>query len=151
MKDVKNRIAAIAIGLAASLCATAASAQGCDAAALACRAALSASPAGDASFLDLVRAGDGARMDDAATSQALALPAVYVPPVAQSPAASAMAPAGVGALDSAMGTELSGDRTPAWLAIPKSLAAPDSSVAWIFGAGFLGFVILRRVRAAESY
>ena len=147
MKDVKNRVAAIAIGLAASLCATAASAQGCDAAALACRASL----AGDASFLDLVRAGDAARMDDAATSRALALPAVYVPPAAQSPAASAMAPAGVGALDSAMGTELSGDRTPAWLAIPKSLAAPDSSVAWIFGVGFLGFVILRRVRAAQSY
>ena len=151
MKDVNNRIAAIAIGLAASLCATAASAQGCDAAAIACRASGSAWSVGDASFLDLVRAGDGARMDDAAMGDALARPAVYMPPVAPAPAASAMAPAGVGALDSAIGTELSGDRTPAWLAIPRSLAAPDSSVAWIFGMGFLGFVILRRVRAADSY
>jgi hypothetical protein len=40
---------------------------------------------------------------------------------------------------------------PAWLALPRSIAAPDSSIAWIFGFGFLGYVILRRVRAAPNY
>jgi hypothetical protein len=50
-----------------------------------------------------------------------------------------------------MGTRLADGREPAWLALPKSLAAPDSSVAWIFALGFLGFVILRRLRPDSSY
>jgi hypothetical protein len=62
-----------------------------------------------------------------------------------------MAPAGVGAIDSAMGTEIAHPGVPAWLALPRSIAAPDSSIAWIFGIGFLGYVILRRVRAAPDY
>jgi len=129
----------------------AARAQDCDPAALTCYASANAGAAGGASFLDLLGRGGTASRDFAVRGDALAQPAVYVPATAPAPSARDMAPAGVGALDSAMGTELSGDREPAWLAIPKSLTAPDSSVAWIFGLGFLGFVILRRLRSAASY
>lgn len=147
MKDVKKWIAAASLGLAASLAIPAAHAQDCDAAALTC----GASQAGDASFVDLLRAGDARLAAYAAPRDALARPAVYVPDASQSASADNIAPAGVGALDSAMGTRISNDGVPAWLAIPQSIAAPDSSVAWIFAAGFLGFVILRRVRSANSY
>jgi hypothetical protein len=60
-----------------------------------------------------------------------------------------MAKAGLGALDEAVGTEMSGER-PSWLALPSSLPAPGPSSAWILGLGFLGAVVLRRVRAGSS-
>ena len=143
MQDVKKWIGAVSLGLAASL-SPAAYAQGCDAAALTCRA-------GNASFLDLMRAGDAGRADYAAPGDPLPRPAVYLPDAAPAPSSTNMAPAGVGALDSAMGTQLSGDGEPAWLAFPKSIAAPDSSIAWIFAIGFLGFIVLRRVRGTNPY
>jgi hypothetical protein len=61
-----------------------------------------------------------------------------------------MAKAGLGALDEAVGTEMPGER-PAWLALPKSLPVPSSGSAWILGLGFLGVVVLRRVRAGASF
>ena len=151
MKDVKRWIAAVSMGLAGSFGALAAHAQGCDAATLICLASASGEPARDASFLDLVRAGDGISTDDATPRNPLARPAVYLPDAADAPAAGDTAPAGVGALDSAMETRLPGEGEPAWLALPKSIAAPDSSVAWIFAVGFLSFVVLRRVRGANPY
>lgn len=150
MKDVKKWIAAASLGLAASLAALAAHAQDCDAASLTCSAA-SVSQAGDASFLDLVRAGHAGSTRYAAPRDPLARPAVYVPDAWQGANADDMAPAGVGTLDSAMGTQISNDRMPAWLAFSQSIAPPDSSIAWAFAVGFLGFVILRRVRGANSY
>ncbi len=151
MQDGKRWIAAVSMGLAASFFALAAHAQGCDAAALTCRAGNAADPAGGASFLDLIRAGHGGSSEHAATRDPLARPAVYLPDAAEAPSSDNMAPAGVGALDSVMGTQLSDDGEPAWLAFPKSIAAPDSSVAWIFAMGFLGFVVLRRVRGTNPY
>ena len=147
MKHGKKWIAAASLGVAALLAGFAAHAQDCDAAALVC----GASQTGDASFLDLLRAGDAVAKEDAAPHDALARPAVYTPEGTRAANAGDIAPAGVGALDSAMGTQISNDRTPAWLAFPQSIAAPDSSVAWLFAVGFLGFVILRRVRGANSY
>ena len=146
MSTTKKWIAATAMVLVSAGASFAAGAQGCDPAALRC----GANVRGDASFLDLLQHGNAAA-DFAPSRDALAHPAVYVPGSAPAPSAQDMAPAGVGALDSAMGTQLSGDREPAWLALPKSIAAPDSSVAWVFALGFLGFVILRRVRATSSY
>ena len=148
MQDVKKWMAAVSMGLAASFYSLAAHAQGCDAAALTCLAG-GASAAASASFLDLMRSAD-AGSADVAPRDPQPRPAVYVPDGAAA-SSSGMAPAGVGALDSAIGTELSGDGEPAWLAFPKSIAAPDSSVAWIFAVGFLGFVVLRRVRGANPY
>ena len=150
MKDVKKWIAAAAMGLAASFAGLAAHAQDCDAATLTCFAG-GASQAGDASFLDLVRAGDAVSASYAAPRDAAPRPAVYVPDAPQAANADDIAPAGMGALDSAMGTQISNDRVPAWLALPQSIAAPDSSIAWLFAIGFLGFVVLRRVRGANSY
>lgn len=150
MKDVKKWIAAAAMGLAASFAGFAAQAQDCDAASLTCFAG-GAPQAGDASFLDLVRAGDVVSANDPAPRDAAPHPAVYLPDAPQATSADNIAPAGVGALDSAMGTQISNDRVPAWLALPRSIAAPDSSIAWVFALGFLGFVILRRVRGARSY
>ncbi|HXS51909.1 MAG TPA: hypothetical protein VN782_05205 [Usitatibacter sp.] len=147
MKDVNKWIAAVSMGLAALFAGLAAHAQDCDAAALTC----GASQTGDASFLDLVRAGDANSTNQAPPRDALPRPAVYVPDASRAANTDDIAPAGVGALDSAMGTRISNDRTPAWLAFPQSIAAPDSSVAWLFAVGFLGFVILRRVRGTNSY
>jgi hypothetical protein len=148
MNTTKNWIAAIAMGLASAAGSLAANAQGCDAAALTCFASDAPAQARELSFQDLVRAGDVRPVDYAAGPEALAQPAVYSP---QGAAIPAMAPAGVGAIDSAVGTEIDNPGVPAWLALPRSIAAPDSSIAWIFGFGFLGYVILRRVRAAPSY
>lgn len=147
MKDVKKWIAAAAMGIAASCTGLAAQAQDCDAASLTC----AASQTGDASFLDLVHAGDAGPMAQALPRDPSPRPAVYVADGSQGASAGNMSPAGVGALDSAMGTQISNDRVPAWLAIPRSIAAPDSSIAWLFAVGFLGFVILRRVRGVNHY
>jgi hypothetical protein len=146
MNTTKKWIAAIAMGLAAAGGSLAANAQACDAAALTCFA--SGAHAGDLSFRDLVRAGDVRPVDYAASREAYSQPAVYSPQGAVAPT---LAPAGVGAIDSAVGTEMNNPGVPAWLALPRSIAAPDSSIAWIFGFGFLGYVILRRVRAAPNY
>jgi hypothetical protein len=62
-----------------------------------------------------------------------------------------IAQAGMGSLDAAVGTQISNRSSPAWLALPASIAAPDSSIAWICGVGFLGFVVVRRLNAAASY
>jgi hypothetical protein len=148
MSTTRKWIAATTMVLLSAGASLAAHAQGCDPAALRC----GNSVARDASFLDLLQQGNVASEDFSPAKDTLAAhPAVYVPGAAAAPSAQDMAPAGVGALDSAMGTQLSGDREPAWLALPKSIAAPDSSVAWVFALGFLGFVILRRVRATSSY
>lgn len=146
MGRMNKWIAAATLALLAAGSAVA-QAQACDPAAVAC---LAGAP-GDVSFLDLVRQGSAAVEDVAPPRDSLAQPAAYVPEAAPAPSTANMAPAGVGALDSAMGTQLTNERVPAWLALPKSLAAPDSSVAWLFALGFLGFVILRRVRSARSY
>jgi hypothetical protein len=151
MKSSGKWIAAAAMVLLAAGASLPAVAGKCDPASLACYASTAQDHGGSASFLDLVRQGDTSPADIAAPSDPLAQPAVYVPTAARAPSTENMAPAGVGVLDSAMGTELSSGREPAWLALPKSVAAPDSSVAWIFALGFLGFVILRRVRATPSY
>ncbi|HSN21282.1 MAG TPA: hypothetical protein VLS49_11425 [Usitatibacter sp.] len=148
MRSTQKWIAALSLGAAALAGPVAADARGCDAMALACPGAAAA--ARGASFLDLVRSGDALAGDSATPREPLPHPAVYSQAEA-SHATPAMAPAGVGALDSAMGTQLPGEGVPAWLALPRSLAAPDSSVAWVFALGFLGFVILRRVRSAPDY
>jgi hypothetical protein len=147
MGITKKWIAATTMVLLSAGASFAALAQGCDPAALRC----GDNVAGNASFLDLLQQGNVASEDLSPAKDAAAHPAVYVSGAARAPSAQDMAPAGVGALDSAMGMQLSGDREPAWLALPKSIAAPDSSVAWVFALGFLGFVILRRVRATSSY
>jgi hypothetical protein len=145
-------IAAVGMVLMAAGISLPAAAQGCDPASLACYASGAQDRAGDASFLDLVRQGEARSADLAARRDALAQPVAYTTPAAaRAPSTENMAPAGVGVLDSAMGTQLANGGEPAWLALPKSIAAPDSSVAWIFALGFLGFVILRRVRATPSY
>ncbi len=158
MKSIGTWIAALALGAAAIAVPAIGSAQAarCDAAALTCFASGIATSAGESSFLDLVRAGDARPGDHATASDGLVQPAAYAPaaiaPVSSS--AEEMAPAGVGAIDSAMGTEIPNPGIPAWLALPRSIAAhaaPDASIAWIYGIGFLGFVILRRVRAAPDY
>lgn len=157
MKSNTNWIAAAAAALiaaAAPALADAADAARCDAAALTCFANGAAAPAGEASFTDLVRSQDTRAMDYAGAPQALAHPAAYAPSLGLAPTENeppAMAPAGMGAIDSAIGMEIANPGVPAWLALPRSLAAPDSSIAWVFGIGFLGFVILRRVRAAPDY
>jgi hypothetical protein len=151
MNTTNKWIAALAVGLATAAGSLAAHAQDCDAAALTCFASGAPGTAGDLSFQDLVRAGDVRPAGPAALHDAYPQPAVYSPQGAAPASAVAMAPAGVGAIDSAMGTEIDNPGVPAWLAVPRSIAAPDSSIAWIFGFGFLGYVILRRVRAAPNY
>jgi hypothetical protein len=151
MNSSARWIAAAAMVLLAAGASLPALAGGCDPASLACYASTAKDHAGDASFLDLAREGDASLPGLAAPRDPLAQPAVYVPANARSPSTDNMAPAGVGVLDSAMGTRLADGREPAWLALPKSLAAPDSSVAWIFALGFLGFVVLRRLRPDSSY
>ncbi len=145
MKSNSKRIAALAALLAALVAPALVNAAGavrCETGALTCFASGTPAAARDASFLDLMRMADARPADEAAARPAH---------VAAVKAAPAMAPAGVGAIDSAMGTEMANPGVPAWLALPRSIAAPDASVAWIFGIGFLGFVILRRVRAAPDY
>jgi hypothetical protein len=79
---------------------------------------------------------------------AKAQPAAYIKDAVQ-PAD--IAQAGVGSLDAAVGTQISNRSSPSWLVLPSPIAAPDSSIAWICGVGFLGFVVVRRLNAAASY
>ena len=149
MNDVKNGIARASLALIASLGVASVHADECDATALTCLASGPAVTAANASFLDLVRAGDEAPASYILPRRPMPQPAMYLPQAGAMPSA-AMAPGGTIALDAVLGEPLANPTAPAWLALPKSLAAPDSSVAWIFALGFLGFVVTRRVRGANN-